>query len=78
MDAREIERLVETHMLVDLEKAEETIIQGRPTTIILPGDTQGDKLAAIAAAKWIVRKIRHEGCDFMTAFEAYQEVIKGH
>jgi hypothetical protein len=78
MDAREIERLVETHMLVDLEKAEETIIQGRPTTIILPGDTPGDKLAAIAAAKWIVRKIRHEGCDFMTAFEAYQEVIKGH
>lgn len=65
-------------MLVDLEKAEETIIQGRPTTIILPGDTQGDKLAAIAAAKWIVRKIRHEGCDFMTAFEAYQEVIKGY
>ena len=76
MDEREIERLVETHLVTDLEKAEQALIAGRKVKISLPGANPGEKLASVAAAKWIVERIKLDGCDFKTAYQAYQEVIK--
>ena len=76
MDERELEKLIETHLLTDLDLAEQALINGKSAKIELPGANPAEKMAAIAAAKWIVEKIRVERCDFKTAFEAYQKVIK--
>ena len=77
MDERERERLVETYLAIDLEEAEKALIQGKEVTISLQGESPGEKLAAIAAAKWIVERIKSYGYDFKAAYQAYQEVIKG-
>ena len=76
MDEREIERLVETHLINELIEAEQALIAGGEASITLPGSSPGEKLASLAAAKWIVEKIQTEGCDFKTAYQAYKEIIK--
>lgn len=76
MEAREIEKLVERYSFSDLEKAERALIQGKKAKFRLPGKTPGEKLAYLAAAKWIVEKIRLDKCDFGDAYEHYLQVIK--
>ena len=76
MEAREIERLVETYQVRDLEKVEESLIAGKEVEITMPGENPGEKLAYIAAAKWIVEKIKLDKCEFQEAYEAYLDVIK--
>ncbi|GJM30135.1 MAG: hypothetical protein DHS20C17_27700 [Cyclobacteriaceae bacterium] len=76
MESRELERLVETLLVSDLEKAEQKLIEAKDVDMVLPGTTPGEKLSYIAAAKWIGNKIRQEKCEFRAAYEAYLEVIK--
>jgi hypothetical protein len=76
MEARELERLVDTLLLSDLEKAERKLIESQDVDMDLPGETPGEKLSYIAAAKWIGRKINRERCEFRVAYQAYLEVIK--
>lgn len=68
--------MVETHQVNDLEAAEKALIKGQDVKIKLTGENPGEMLAYIAAAKWIVKKIRLDRCDFKTAYSAYQRVIK--
>jgi hypothetical protein len=76
MESRELERLVETLLLSDLEKAERKLIEAQDVDMDLPGETPGEKLSYITAAKWIGRKIKQEKCEFRVAYQAYLEVIK--
>lgn len=77
MKARELERLVETLLLSDLEKAEQALIDGQKLDMDLPGINPEEHIGYLAAARWIVEKIKKDKCDFRTAFEAYLNVIKG-
>ena len=76
MNERAIEILVETHLLSDLKAANEALIGGNEAEFEIPGKTPGQKLSYIAAAIWIVEKIREDNCEFKEAYEAYQQVIK--
>ena len=78
MEERDIIRLVETQLLSDLEEARKALVQGNETKFMLPGVTPGEKMAYLAAAIWIVQKIKRDKCDFKTAFKAYQQEIKEH
>ena len=77
MKARELERLVETLLFSDLEKAGQALIDGQAVTMGLPGVSQEEYVGYLAAVRWIVEKIKKDKCDFRTAFEAYMEGIKG-
>jgi len=76
MKARALERLVETLLLSDLEKAEQALIEGKELDLDLPGINPGEDLAYLTAARWIVQKINSEGCEFRTAYEAYLDEMK--
>jgi len=76
MDEREVERLVSKHLLMDLEEAETDLISGRKLKISVNGNSPGEMLTYISAAKWVVDKIRVDACDFKTAYEAYQDIIR--
>jgi len=76
MKEQAVERLVETHLLSDLEEAKEALVQGEDAKLSLPGITPGEKLAYLAAAIWIVEKIKLDRSEFKTAYDAYQKEIK--
>ncbi len=68
---------METLLLSDLEKAEQALIDGEKVDMDLPGVNQEERIGYLAAARWIVEKIKKDNCDFRTAFVAYLEGIKG-
>lgn len=76
MKERAVERLVETYLLSDLEAAKEALFQGEDAEFNLPGETPGEKVAYLAAAIWIVEKIKLDKCEFKAAYDAYQQEIK--
>jgi hypothetical protein len=76
MKERAVERLVETYLLSDLEEAKEALFKGEDAKFSLPGETPGEKVAYIAAAIWIVEKIKLDKCEFKVAYDAYQQEIK--
>ena len=76
MKERAVERLVETHLLSDLEEAKDALVQGEDAKMNLPGITPGEKLAYLAAAIWIVEKIKLDKIEFKAAYDAYQQEIK--
>ncbi len=77
MDAREIEKLVEAHLGLDLKEAEEDLIAGKKVQIKVPGDSPAEQISNISAAIWIVEKMRKDACDFRTALTDYLEKIPG-
>ena len=77
MDAREIEKLVEAHLWLDLKEAEEDLIMGKKVQIKVPGGSPAEQLSIISAAIWIVEKMREDDSDFRTALTDFQENIRG-
>ena len=76
MDLKEVERLVETHLWLDLKEAEEDLVAGKEVQIEVTGETPAEKISIIAAALWIVEKMRERSWDFATALSAYRQIIR--
>ena len=76
MDQKEVERLVETHLWLDLKEAEEDLVAGKEVQIEVTGETMAEKISIIAAALWIVEKMRERSWDFATALSAYRQIIR--
>lgn len=71
MKIPEIKRLVESHNLDELRKAEDAIIDSVQEPIEVNGDDEGEKLTHVLAAIWIRNEMDDNGTDFRSALRKY-------
>ncbi|MGI9545169.1 MAG: DUF6952 family protein [Cyclobacteriaceae bacterium] len=76
MEFDSIKFLVETFPRIELEEAQEAIVNGHDPEIKLSGRSDGERLSEVIAALWVLEKMNQEQVDIVTAFSAYQESLR--
>jgi hypothetical protein len=71
-----IKKLVEIESYENLQKAEESLLNGENLAIEVEGDDEGEQLTHIIAAMWIQEKMKEEGLDFKTALREYTKKVR--
>jgi hypothetical protein len=71
-----IKKLVEIESFDNLQKAEESLLNGESLAIEVEGDDEGEQLTHIIAAMWIQEKMKEEGMDFKTALREYTKKVR--
>jgi hypothetical protein len=71
-----IKKLVEIESYENLQKAEESLLNGENLAIEVDGDDEGEQLTHIIAAMWIQEKMKEEGLDFKTALREYTKKVR--
>ena len=76
MEIETVKFLVETYPRIELEEAQEAILNGKAPEMEVSGYSEAEKLSQLIAAIWVLEKMNQEQVDFVTAFEAYGEGLK--
>jgi hypothetical protein len=71
-----IKKLVEELTLEELQKSEEQILNGDPTSIIIEGDDEGEQLTHVLAAIFILNDMRQNNLDFRTSLRNYSQKVR--
>lgn len=71
-----IKQLAEKYSVLQLEEAENAILEERPHFIEGAGDDAGDQLTNIMAALWVKRQMEQAGTDLKTALRAYAQRVR--
>jgi len=76
MKIQVVKKLVETHTLDQLRKAENDIAEGLTPEITIEGADEGEQLTHAYAAFWIKEKMQNEQLDLNTALRAYTQMVR--
>ncbi|HXA02721.1 MAG TPA: hypothetical protein VNW99_12075 [Cytophagaceae bacterium] len=71
-----IKKLIETHTLIELLKAETQLMEGELPSIMVEGDDEGEQLTHIIAAMWIMEEIKNRDIDFKEALREYTKKVR--
>ena len=71
-----IKRLIETHTLIELLKAETQLMEGELPSIMVEGDDEGEQLTHIIAAMWIMEEMKNRSLDFKEALREYTKKVR--
>ena len=76
MKIPEIKRLVTTHNLDSLEKAELALVQEETMPFEVHGEDDGEVLTHILAAKWILEDMENSGRALKDSLRAYSQKVR--
>jgi hypothetical protein len=71
-----IRNLVENYTLIQLQEAENALIEGAEISIMVEGNDEGEQLTHIIAAAWILEQMKAKEQDFKEALRAYTQKVR--
>jgi hypothetical protein len=71
-----IKKLVETHSVFDLLKAETQLMEGKLPSIEIEGSDEGEQLTHVIAAMWIIEEMKNNNVDFKDALREYTKKVR--
>lgn len=76
MNIPAIKTLVQKYSIQQLSKAEEEITEGKPPSIEVEGEDDGEQLTHVIAAVWILKHMDERKTDFKTALRDYTRIVR--
>lgn len=71
-----IKKLIESHDVESLKKAEEAIMEEQPLSIEIEGEDEGEQLTHVIAAVWIIEKMKQDDIPFPKALREYTQKVR--